>query len=338
MAGTTHDDPESQIGCAPSRQVDVYTDGGCDPNPGPGGWAAIIHWANQEWVLSGNDPDTTNNRMELLAAGAALAVLEGLLGCCQVDLYTDSQYVRQGITKWIDGWVSRGWRTSAKKPVKNQDLWRALHRLTQSHEVTWHWLKGHAGHPLNERADRLATEARLGGSSRFATLCSRRPHALRRGPGLPDAHHPTGDRRPAVEIYVKASRREERGGWGAVLRQNEHARSLSGNEPQATSNVMLIRGATEALGALRKPCRVILYSDASYLIHGASVWAKKWQAHGWKTTDGKPVSNRAEWEALLEAAQPHQVTWLLARGDAAPDDLSRAGELATEAAASGDER
>jgi ribonuclease HI len=155
---------------------------------------------------------------------------------------------------------------------------------------------------------------------------------------MPDAHHPTGDRRPAVEIYVKASRREGRGGWGAVLRQNEHTRSLSGNEPEATSNTMLIRGATEALRALSKPCRVILYSDASYLIQGASVWAKKWQAYGWKTTDGKPVSNRAEWEALLEAAQPHQVTWLLARGDTAPDDLRSAGELASGAAAPGGKR
>jgi ribonuclease HI len=186
-------------------QVDVYTDGGCDPNPGPGGWGAIIHWDNREWTLSGNDPDTTNNRMELHAAAAALALLEGILGHCQVSLHTDSQYLRQGITEWIDGWVGRGWRTSDKQPVKNQDLWRVLHRLAQAHDVTWHWLKGHAGHPLNERADNLATEAL---------------RALQRKQGEPDAHQPGDDGRSGVEICVKVSCRgaQGQGGWGAVLR------------------------------------------------------------------------------------------------------------------------
>jgi len=304
-------------------QVDVYTDGGCDPNPGPGGWGAIIRWGDREWVLSGNDPDTTNNRMELHAAAAALALLEGLLGRCQVDIHTDSQYLRQGITEWIDGWVSRGWRTSGKQPVKNQDLWRVLHRLTQAHDVTWHWLKGHTGHPFNERADRLATEAL---------------RALRRGPGAPDAHQPTDDERPIVEICVKASCRgaHGQGGWGAILRMGERTKSLSGGEPTTTANAMLIRGATEVLRALTQPCRVTLYSDAKYLINGASRWVKGWQTRGWQTRDGKPVANRAEWESLLEAARPHHVTWLLARGDDAPADLAWAGELAVEAAKSGE--
>jgi len=303
-------------------QVSVYVDGGCDPNPGPGGWGAIVRWDDREWVLSGNDPDTTNNRMELHAAAASLALLEGLLGRCQVDLHTDSQYVRRGITEWLAGWVSRGWRTSDKRPVKNQDLWRVLHRLTQAHDVTWHWIKGHAGHPLNERVDRLATEAL---------------RALHRGSDAPDrtgAPEPTDDDRPVVEICVKASCRgaEKRGGWGAVLRMGGHTKTLSGGEPATTANAMLIRGATEALRALTKPCRVTFYSDAKYLIHGASLWVKNWQARSWKTRDGKPVANRVEWEALLDAARPHHVTWLLAQEDAPLADLSWAGELASEAA------
>lgn len=299
-------------------QVDVYTDGGCDPNPGPGGWGAVIRWDDREWTLSGNDPDTTNNRMELHAAAAALALLEGLLGRCQVSLYTDSQYLRQGITEWIDGWVSRGWRTSSKQPVKNQDLWRVLHRLAQAHDVTWHWLKGHAGHPLNERADRLATEAL---------------RALQRRPGAPDTHQLSDDGRSVVEICVKVSCRgaQGQGGWGAVMRLGEYAKSLSGGDPATTANAMLIRGAAEALRALTKPCRVTLYSDAKYLIQGASMWVKGWQARGWQTRDGKPVANRAEWEALLEAALPHRVTWQQVKGDAAPADLAQAGELAVEA-------
>jgi ribonuclease HI len=300
-------------------QVDVYTDGGCDPNPGPGGWGAIIRQGNREWILSGNDPDTTNNRMELYAAAAALALLEGLLGRCQVNIHTDSQYLHRGITEWIDGWVSRDWRTSDKQPVKNQDLWRVLRRLTQAHNVTWHWLQGHTNHPIHERADRLAAEAR---------------RALHRGPGAPDAHQLTADVRPVVEICVKASCRSAQGlgGWGAVLRMGEHTRTLNGGESSTTANAMLVRGAAEALQALTKPCHVILYSDADYLIQGASRWVKGWQARAWQTKEGKPVANQAEWEALLEAARPHRVTWLLAQRDATPADLTWAGKLAAEAA------
>ncbi|MCX7682942.1 MAG: ribonuclease HI [Anaerolineae bacterium] len=141
-------------------RVDVYTDGGCEPNPGPGGWGAIIRWEDHEWLLCGNDPDTTNNRMELQAAAAALALLEGLCGPSQIAIHTDSEYLRLGITTWIDDWITRGWRTADKQPVKNQDLWRTLHRLNQVHQVSWHWLEGHTGHPLNERAHRLAARAR----------------------------------------------------------------------------------------------------------------------------------------------------------------------------------
>jgi ribonuclease HI len=318
--------PDTLSDTIPS-QVEVYVDGGCDPNPGPGGWGAIIRWEDREWTLSGNDPDTTNNRMELHAAAAALALLEGLLGRCQVDIHTDSQYLRQGITEWIDGWVSRGWRTSDRQPVKNQDLWRVLYRLVQAHDVTWHWLKGHAGHPLNERADWLATEA----------LQALQP--LHRRPGAPDVHQPIDHSQPAVEICIKASCRGAvgRGGWGAVLRTGERTKSLSGGEPSTTANAMLIQGATEALHTLSKPCRVTLCSNASYLIKGASLWVKGWQVRGWRTRDDKPVANRAAWEALLEAARPHHVTWVLVQGDDAPGDLAWAGELAVESAAQSDQ-
>ncbi len=310
-----------------SPQVDVYTDGGCDPNPGPGGWGGVIRWKDREWTVSGNDPDTTNNRMELHAASATLALLEGLLGRCQVNVYTDSQYLRQGITEWLNGWVSRDWLTRDKRPVKNQDLWRVLYRLTQAHDVTWHWLKGHAGHPLNERADQLATEARR-------SLDRFRPSA-----SMPDTPQPPGDGGPTVEICVKASCRgaQGQGGWGGVLRMDEHTRSLSGGEAQTTANAMLIRGAAEALGALTKPCQVTVYSDAKYLIQGASQWIKGWQARGWQTRDGKPVANRAAWEALVEAARPHRVVWQQVREDDAPADLAWAGELASEAARLGEE-
>ena len=134
-------------------EVDVFTDGACRGNPGPGGWAAILRYRGTEKVLSGFAPDTTNNRMEMTAA---IAGLEALKRSCRVQLYSDSQYLRDGITKWIDGWKRRGWRTADRQPVKNIDLWQRLEAAAARHEIGWEWVRGHAGHPENERADALA--------------------------------------------------------------------------------------------------------------------------------------------------------------------------------------
>jgi len=133
--------------------VIVHTDGACSGNPGPGGWGAILKSGDVEKELSGGEPNTTNNRMELLAA---ISALEALKRPAQVDIYTDSQYVRGGITGWIFGWKKNGWKTADRKPVKNVDLWQRLDAALGEHQVKWHWVKGHAGHPENERADELA--------------------------------------------------------------------------------------------------------------------------------------------------------------------------------------
>lgn len=133
--------------------VIVHTDGACKGNPGPGGWGAILQSGGKTKELCGGEPVTTNNRMELLAA---IMALEALTRPCKVDLHTDSKYVMDGITKWIHGWKARGWKTADKKPVKNDDLWKRLDVARARHEVKWHWVKGHAGHALNERADQLA--------------------------------------------------------------------------------------------------------------------------------------------------------------------------------------
>ncbi len=136
-----------------AKRVEIFTDGACSGNPGPGGWGAVLRYDSVEKELSGGEKSTTNNRMEMMAA---IQALEALKRSSAVDLHTDSTYLRDGITKWIHGWKRNGWKTAAKKPVKNVDLWQRLEQALERHDVAWHWVRGHAGHPENERADALA--------------------------------------------------------------------------------------------------------------------------------------------------------------------------------------
>ena len=138
-----------------SKRVIIHTDGACSGNPGPGGWGAILEFNGRTKELFGGVPDTTNNRMELTAA---IESLRALKSPCRVEIHTDSEYLQNGITKWIHGWRKNGWKTAARKPVKNADLWQALTELIAKHQVSWHWVRGHSGHDLNERADELARE------------------------------------------------------------------------------------------------------------------------------------------------------------------------------------
>ena len=135
------------------KQVEAFTDGACRGNPGPGGWGALLRFGDHERELWGGEDNTTNNRMELTAAIEALRALKEP---CRVHLTTDSEYVRKGITEWLESWKRRGWKTAAKKPVKNEDLWRTLDEESSRHEIEWHWVKGHSGHRENEIADQLA--------------------------------------------------------------------------------------------------------------------------------------------------------------------------------------
>jgi ribonuclease HI len=147
----SHEAPAGQ----PPGVVEVYTDGACSPNPGPGGWGASLRYGRHYRELHGGDPATTNNRMELMAA---IKALEALTRPSEVHLHTDSEYLRKGITQWLAGWKRNGWRTQGRQPVKNDDLWRRLDAAAARHEVAWFWVKGHAGHPGNERADQLAVQ------------------------------------------------------------------------------------------------------------------------------------------------------------------------------------
>ncbi len=137
-------------------EVEIFTDGACRGNPGPGGWGALLRFAGKEKTLSGAEPDTTNNRMEMMAA---IKALESLKRRCKVKLTTDSQYVLKGMTEWLPGWKKRGWKTAGRQPVKNVDLWKRLDKVVSGHEIEWQWVRGHTGHPENELADQLATGA-----------------------------------------------------------------------------------------------------------------------------------------------------------------------------------
>jgi ribonuclease HI len=145
-------------------KVTIYTDGACKGNPGPGGWGAILFYGEKKKEICGGEPATTNNRMELMAAIQALELLNRP---CKIELHTDSQYVMKGIQEWIRGWKARGWKTADKSPVKNDDLWKRLDAARDRHDVDWRWVKGHAGHPLNERADALANEGLRKANPRF---------------------------------------------------------------------------------------------------------------------------------------------------------------------------
>ncbi|MBX7459438.1 ribonuclease HI [Qipengyuania huizhouensis] len=138
------------------KQVEIFTDGACKGNPGPGGWGALLRMGVNEKELSGGEAHTTNNRMEMTAA---IRALEALREPCEVSLHTDSKYLIDGITKWIHGWKKKGWKNAAKKPVVNEDLWRELDTIAGKHKVTWHWVRGHSGHAENERVDQLASDA-----------------------------------------------------------------------------------------------------------------------------------------------------------------------------------
>lgn len=135
--------------------ITIYTDGACSGNPGPGGWGVLLRWNGHEKELCGGEAETTNNRMEMMAVIEALKAVKKAV---KIELYTDSKYVMQGITEWLEGWKAKGWKTASKKPVKNVDLWQEIDALVQQHDVSFHWVKGHAGHPENERADELARQ------------------------------------------------------------------------------------------------------------------------------------------------------------------------------------
>ncbi|HYL05460.1 MAG TPA: ribonuclease HI [Thermoanaerobaculia bacterium] len=307
--------------------VTIYTDGGADPNPGPGGWGVVlIHPASgsvQE--LLGGEPSTTNNRMELTAA---IHALETLRQPCRVEMHTDSQYLRRGITEWLPGWIARGWRRQTGE-LQNEDLWRRLAAAAANHDVLWKWVKGHAGDRHNERADQLATTAIREQRAAAAAAASAAGAA---GSAAPEA--------PELEAVLRVSMTPRGGGWAVLIRPAGTAAAqpaetvLSGSLPPgaaATSNALDLAAVTAALEALPAGASVAVHTVSDYLRHGASRWLPAWQRRGWKTQEGGPVLNRALWERLAAAMAARRVSWPEVKGREVPE-LDRLAPIAKAAA------
>jgi ribonuclease HI len=285
-------------------QVIIYTDGGSDPNPGIGGWAAVLQFGDHEKVLTGNDPQTTNNRMELQAA---IGALQALKRPCIVEFHTDSEYLRKGITEWIEGWAAKGWQKKGKA-IPNADLWQQLRPLTQQHEIEWHWARGHAGNPLNERVDQLARQARLEITPE-EELAADMPR-----------------------LYVRASCKGNPGpgGWGVVLERGEETEQASGSVPQTTNNRMEITAVIEGLLLIPPGSAVQLFTTSDYLFQGATRWIHGWRKNNWQKKDGQPVANADLWQALDQLTGQYKIRWLNAKGQEIPA-LEEASLIAAKA-------
>ena len=272
----------------------VYTDGGADPNPGPAGWGVVIldEASGEARELSGGAPRSTNNRMELTAA---IRALQALPEDAEVTIHTDSIYLKKGVTEWLPRWIARGWRRRTGA-LQNEDLWRELAALVARRELRWRWLKGHAGHRHNERADRLAAAE------------IRKLAAARRAEGPERA----AAERPDVEVLLRVSGGGARGGWAARVRGgggDEEGDLRTGAIRGATANELDLLAAAEVLESLPEGVSVAVRTGSDYLRKGAAHWLDGWRAAGWKTKAGAPVQNRAAWERLAKAMARRRVSW-----------------------------
>ncbi len=289
--------------------VTIYTDGGADPNPGIGGWAAILRAGGKEKVLTGSEPSTTNNRMELTAA---IAALEALRRPSQVEFHTDSEYLRKGITEWIDDWQKKGWQRKGK-PIPNVDLWQSLASLAKIHQIDWHWVRGHSGNRLNERVDTLARNARLA----ITPLARVGQDSLR--------------------LYVRGTCKGNPGpgAWAAVLEEDGETRQVSGAEASTTNNRMELMAVIGGMSLIPADAEAYIITTSDYVFMGATRWIHGWRRRDWKKRDGQPVSNQDLWlqiEALLEE---HTLHWISAKGGAEQFEqgLAEAAALASQALA-----
>jgi ribonuclease HI len=285
--------------------VVIYSDGGADPNPGIGGWAALLRYGDHEKILKGAEPKTTNNRMELRAAIEAFRALKRP---CKVEFHTDSQYVRRGITEGVPEWAEADWLTKSGRPVPNADLWQELLALVQRHTIDWRWVRGHRGDPSNELVDALAREARLAITPKI-DLATNVPR-----------------------LYLRAACKGNPGpgSWAVALESDGEWEMHSGAAGSTTNNRMEITAAIEGLKLLPPGSSVQLLTTSDYLFQGATRWAAGWRAQGWRKKDGQLVANADLWRELTELEINYQVEWVNVKGQRL-EGLERAGNALQQA-------
>lgn len=255
--------------------IQIYTDGGADPNPGPGGWAAILIHPKQTRELSGGEAETTNNRMELTAA---IEALKALTQPCSIEFYTDSEYLRKGITEWVGGWIKKGWQK-----VQNVDLWQALYTLVyqQEHDINWHWVKGHAGNHYNERCDELASAE------------------IRKFKGQPQV---IGDR---TQVYLRVAGKGSAFGWaGAVVRDGQ-AEIRQGGHPNMSVNHFLLWAVIQLLEGLPAEEPLQFFNNASYIHDGITQWVNGWRKGNWQ----REIKFKEDWQHLDALNQARDILW-----------------------------
>ncbi|GAB4527438.1 MAG: hypothetical protein Kow0063_02690 [Anaerolineae bacterium] len=282
--------------------ITIYTDGGCNPNPGPGGWAALIILPDgREKILSGSHANTTNNRMELTAA---LRALQATPENSEVALHTDSQYLQRGITEWLPNWQRQGWKRG-KADIPNRDLWKALAEATQRRKVVWRWVRGHAGDTNNERVHRLASAA----IPRTAEL-------------------PPDD---AARIFIRVSCKGQLGAWAARIVQDGDYTDLSGTLSPTTSNRLELLAAIKAIENTPPERPLAIYTGNDYLYKGMTQWLSRWQANNWRTAGGEPVKNTDLWKRLQQLNEQRNITWIQVHTADPPPDYTALQDLLTRA-------
>ncbi|NLV74768.1 MAG: ribonuclease HI [Chloroflexi bacterium] len=300
-----------------SDAVQIYTDGGCDPNPGPGGWGAVLIYGLKTLELSGGEAASTNNRMELTAA---IEALRSLKRACVVTLCTDSRYLQKGISKWLEGWKRQGWKKANGQPVENQDLWQALDEQAARHQVEWLWVRGHHGNPLNERADQLATQARRNRQLSPKAVVSKRPTQAMADRVI-----------PRVAIYCRACTLGVPGpaGYAAtIVRDGAPPKTVSGGWKLATSNVMELWAAVAGLRALKERSQVTLFTTSKYVFDNVTRQLQNWERNHWRTKAGQEVKNLEIWQELVAVQGDHDITWRHLSADSRGEYAEAAAKIA----------
>lgn len=295
-----------------STALTIYTDGACSPNPGPGGWGAvIIREGKVVSELSGGEASSTNNRMELTAAVEALQAIDTR---AEITLYTDSIYLKNGITEWIIKWQSNNWQTADRKDVKNSDLWKKLLDQIALHRIDWRWVKGHGSNPFNIRADELAVAARKKKG---------KTEGIPRTSSLSDDH---------IRLFTGVTCRHKAGvgAWSAILNWRSHVKILGARVTGMSANQLYLMALVEGLKSLKKELPVNVYTHSGYLYDGATTWLDGWKKRDWRTREGRDVSNKELWQAVEELMKQYRVSFYLEDRELPHCFLQEAKELARE--------